>query len=151
MAIILTSLVLAAQIYNGLLFPAMGRIAADMTARGQRVQVLYHDQETTAVCPRYILGHSMGGPAALVQAAGCKAKGHPPVAVVTIDPTGQVGATYYCPRGVYCLNFYDPTHAIGGGARAVVGANNVKMHGYSHMQLPYAPGVVKGALAATAR
>jgi hypothetical protein len=70
---------------------------------------------------------------------------------VTIDPTGQIGATYYCPKGVYCLNFYDPSHLIGGGARAVVGANNVKMHGYSHLQIPSAPGVVNGALAATAR
>lgn len=145
------SATLDADIYNGLIYPEMGTIAARMQARGQHVRVRWHDQENAAQCPRYILGHSMGGPAAIEQAAACVAKGKAPRAVVTIDPTGQVGATYYCPRNVYCLNFYDPTHLIGGGARAVVGANNVKMHGYSHLQLPSAPGVVKGALAATAR
>lgn len=142
---------LDADIYNGLIYPEMGTIAAKMTARGQHVRVRWHDQESAAQCPPFILGHSMGGPAAITQAAACVRQGHPPKAVVTIDPTGQVGATYYCPRGVYCLNFYDPSHLIGGGARAVVGANNVKIHGYTHLQLPSAPGVVKGALSATAR
>ena len=142
------TITLAALLFNGLIYPELGTIADAMVKRGQHVEVLWHDQET-AICPRYILGHSMGGPAALDQGAACARQHKAPKAIITIDPTGQIGATYYCPKGVYCLNYYDPTHLIGGGARAVVGATNIKMHGYSHLQLPSAPQVVRGALAFT--
>ena len=144
----IATITLAAVLFNGLIYPEMGTIADAMAKRGQHVEVLWHDQSTPD-CPPFILGHSMGGPAALNQAANCRKAGKPVKGVVTIDPTGQVGATYYCPRGVRCLNYYDPTHLIGGGARAVVGATNIKMHGYSHLQLPSAPQVVRGALAFT--
>lgn len=146
---VIAASVVVAQLYNGLIYPEMNTIADAMTKRGQHVEVLWHDQETATVCPRYILGHSMGGPAALAEGAACASRGKAPRAIVTIDPTGQIGATYYCPKGVLCLNYYDPSHLIGGGARAVVGAHNVIVKGYTHLQLPSAPVVVRGALGAT--
>jgi pimeloyl-ACP methyl ester carboxylesterase len=125
----------------------MGTIVGAMRHRGQNVRELWHDQENAA-CPRFLLGHSMGGLAALDQANRCATAGHPVRAVVTIDPTGKPG-TLYCPKRTRCLNYYDPTHLIGFGARAVVGATNVRMSGFSHLQLPSVPRVVNGALAAT--
>lgn len=136
-----------AVLFNGLMYPEMGTIGDAMTRRGQHVEILWHDQ-TPSSCPRYILGHSMGGIAALSRGAACAASGHPPRAIVTIDPTGYPG-TLYCPKGVRCLNYYDPTHSIGGGARPVTGAVNVRMSGYTHLQLPSVPSVVRGALAIT--
>lgn len=140
---------LDAVLYNGLVVPEMSTIANAMTARGQHVEVMYHDQESGALCPPYILGHSMGGIAALENGASCARAGHAPKAIVTIDPTGYIGMKLYCPRGVRCLNYYDPTHLVGGGARAVIGAANHKMSGYTHLQLPSVPSVVAGALSAT--
>ena len=136
-----------AVLYNGLIYPEMGTIANAMKARGQNVVVLWHDAPVS-ICAKYFLGHSMGGIAALNQAARCAALGNPPKAVVVIDPTGYPG-TLTCPKRVACLDYYDPTHLIGGGARAVAGAANVRMSGYSHIQLPSVAKVVRGALAAT--
>jgi hypothetical protein len=138
---------LDAEIYNGLLIPEMATIAGAMTKRGQRVEVLWHEAEAAqTACPPYLLGHSMGGNAALRQAARCAAAGHPPRVVVTIDP-GRAPLYHACPRGVRCLNYYDPSHPIGG--QSVAGAANIRVPGYSHLQLPSVPSVVRGALAAT--
>lgn len=147
---ILSTLTVVAQLYNGLLYPEMGTIAAKMQARGQHIQVLWHDQEKAPPCPRYILGHSMGGLAALDQGASCRALGHPPKAIVTIDPAGTVYAIS-CPKGVRCINYYDPSHVISPGnpARKVAGAENHIVRGYTHLTIPSAPFVVRGALAAT--
>jgi pimeloyl-ACP methyl ester carboxylesterase len=148
----LAAVLLGAVLYNGLLYPEMGTIANAIAARGQHVEVLWHDQEQTTACPAYIAGHSMGGLAALDQGRRCAAAGKPPRAIVTIDPAGTLH-TIACPRGVYCVNFYDPSHVIspGNAARKVIGAHNVIVRGYTHLTIPSAPGVIKGALAATAR
>lgn len=138
---------LDAQIYDGLLVPEMSTITAAMTRRGQHVQRMWHDAESyQTACPAYLLGHSMGGNAALRQAARCAAAGRPPRFVVTIDP-GRAPLYHTCPPGVRCLNYYDPSHPIGG--QEVDGATNVIVPGFTHLQLPSVPRVVNGALAAT--
>lgn len=143
-AVILAS-ALAAQIYNGLLIPAMGPIANAMTTRGQHVQVLWHDAEgSQTACPEYLLGHSMGGNAALRQAARCAAAHRPPRAVVTIDPA-RIAAV--CPRGVKCVNYYNPTHPIGG--QYVTGATNIVVTGTDHVGMPNNPKIFRGTLALT--
>ena len=135
-----------AIIYNGLLYPEMGTIAGKMKARGQNVEVLWHDAQTGETrCPRFLLGHSMGANAALRQAAYCVARGHHPV-VVSIDP-GRAPLDHLCPAGTTCINYYDPTHPIGG--QYVDGARNIIVSGYTHLQLPAARAVVVGTLAAT--
>jgi hypothetical protein len=139
--------ILAAQLYNGLLYPEMQPIAAAMMKRGQHVEVLWHDAaDSQTVCPRYLLGHSMGGNAALRQATRCAAAGRPPHVVVTIDP-GRAPLYATCPAKVSCVNYYDPSHPIGG--QRVSGAKNIVVSGYSHLQLPSVPKVVNGALALT--
>lgn len=137
---------LDAELYDGLLVPEMSTIAAAMTRRGQHVRVLWHDAEDQVSCPAYLVGHSMGGNAALRQAARCAAAGRPPRAVVTIDP-GRAPLYHTCPRGVRCFNYYNPGHPIGG--QAVDGAQNIIVPGFSHLQLPSVPRVVAGTLAAT--
>jgi len=127
---------LVALLYNGLLYPEMEPIAARMRARGQHVEVLWHDAEASqTACPRYLLGHSMGGNAALRQAARCLQDGHPPKVVVTIDP-GRAPLFATCHVGLRCINFYDPSHPIGG--QFVQGAQNIRVTGYTHLQLPAA-------------
>jgi hypothetical protein len=144
---ILATAVVAAQIYNGLLYPEMATIANAMQKRGQHVEVLWHDAEQyQTACPKYLLGHSMGGNAALRQATRCAAAGKPPRVVVTIDP-GRAPLDYVCPTHVTCINYYDPSHSIGG--QYVQGAKNVLVPGYTHLQLPSVPRVVQGVLALT--
>jgi hypothetical protein len=144
---ILATAALAAQIYNGLLYPEMDTIATSMQKRGQHVEVLWHDAaDSQTACPPYLLGHSMGGNAALRQAARCAAAGKPPRVVVTIDP-GRAPLAHSCPAHVTCVNYYDPSHPIGG--QYVSGAKNVLVPGYTHLQLPSVPSVVKGALSLT--
>jgi hypothetical protein len=136
-----------AQIYDGLLVPKMSTIANAMTARGQHVEEMWHDAETAqTACPAYLIGHSMGGNAALRQAARCATAGHPPRVVVTIDP-GRAPLYHTCPPSVRCLNYYDPAHPIGG--QIVDGALNIIVPGFTHLQLPAAPRVTVGTLAAT--
>jgi hypothetical protein len=136
--------------YNGLIFGKMGTIVAKMKARGQRVTLLWHDQELS-FCPAFLAGHSMGGEAALDEGAKCSAAGRPVKVIVTIDPMGYPG-TLYCPKGTRCVNYYNPAHVLGIGnaARAVVGAKNVVVTGYSHVQMPLVPKIISGTLAATA-
>lgn len=144
---LLSATVLAAQVYNGLLFADMGYIAQQMEKRGQHVQVLWHDAaDQQTACPKFLLGHSMGGNAALRQATRCAARGRPPAVVVTIDP-GRAPLFHVCPHKVKCVNYYDPSHPIGG--QSVVGAINILVTGYSHLQMPIAPRIVVGALALT--
>lgn len=138
---------LAAQIYNGLLYPEMGTIANAMTKRGQHVEVLWHDQEDRSTCPPYLLGHSMGANTALRQAARCAAAGRPPRIVVTIDP-GRAPLFHSCPPKVTCYNLYNPAHAIG-GQRVSGTTHNIIIEGYTHLQLPLAPRVVKFTLGVT--
>lgn len=139
------ALAVVAQIYNGLLYPEMATIANAMERRGQHVQVLWHDAaDSQTRCPRYLLGHSMGGNAALRQAARCAAVGRAPRMVITIDP-GRAPLAHTCPQGVHCINYYDPSHPIGG--QFVDGATNILVTGYSHLQLPSVPRVVAGVLA----
>jgi hypothetical protein len=146
---IIGATVLVAQIYDGLLYAEMSTIANAMQRRGQHVQELWHDAETSqSICPRYLLGHSMGGNAALRQAARCAAIGRAPRAVVTIDP-GRAPLYHTCPPKVVCINYYDPSHPFGG--QSVDGAHNVVVPGYTHLQLPSVGSVVRGALAATAK
>jgi thioesterase domain-containing protein len=134
-------------IYDGLLVPEMGTIERAMIQRGQHVQRLWHDaEEAQTACPAYLVGHSMGGNAALRQAARCAAAGHPPRAVVTIDP-GRAPLYHTCAPGLRCWNYYDPQHAIGG--QIIDGARNIIVPGFTHLQLPSVPRVVDGVLAAT--
>lgn len=143
------SAVLVAQIYNGLLYADMGYIAQLMEKRGQHVEVLWHDAaDSQTICPKYLLGHSMGGNAALRQATRCAARGKAPVVVVTIDP-GRAPLFHQCPAHVKCVNFYNPAHPIGG--QFVNGASNIVVEGYAHVQMPFAPSIVKQALALTAK
>ncbi len=136
--------------YNGLIYGEMGTIVNDMKARGQHVALYWHDQEKSS-CPAFITGHSMGGEAALDEGAKCSAAGHPVKVIVTIDPMGHPG-TLYCPKGTRCVNYYNPAHVLGPGnaARKVVGAQNTIVTGYSHVQMPLVPKIIKGTLAATA-
>lgn len=143
----LFSAVLVAQVYNGLLYADMGYIAGLMEKRGQHVEVLWHDAENgQTICPKYLLGHSMGGNAALRQATRCASEGHPPSVVVTIDP-GRAPLFHQCPAHVKCYNYYNPAHPIGG--QFVDGASNIVVAGYAHVQMPFAPYIVKMALALT--
>ena len=136
-------------LYNGLMYAEMGTIAGKMTARGQHVSVLWHDAESSA-CPKFLAGHSMGGLAAIDEGTKCSAAGHPIKVIVTIDPMGYPG-TLYCPKGTRCVNYYNPAHVLGPGnaARAVVGAANTVVLGYSHVQMPLVPKIIAGTLAAT--
>ena len=60
-------------------------------------------------------------------------------------------------RGLGCQgvkhggNYYNPAHVLGPGnsARAVVGAANTVVLGYSHVQMPLVPKIIAGTLAAT--
>lgn len=140
------TVLLVAQIYNGLLYPEMQTIADAMTHRGQRVQVLWHDQEDQRRCPPVLIGHSMGGDAALHQAQRCTLAGRPPRVVVTIDPGGRPQDAW-CPAKVKCVNFYNPMHPIGG--EFVQGAKNIVVKGYTHLQMPTAPYIVRSTLELT--
>ena len=135
--------------YNGLVYGEMGTIVNDMKARGQNVALYWHDQEKST-CPTVLTGHSMGGLSAIREGTACSAAGHPVKVIVTIDPMGYPG-TLYCPKGTRCVNYYNPAHVLGPGnsARAVVGAANTVVLGYSHVQMPLVPKIIAGTLAAT--
>ena len=132
--------------YDGLLYARMQTIVGKLRQRGDYVVEAWHDH-TVAGCPRYLVGHSMGGDAALAQAASCAAAGHPPKVVVSIDP-GGAPQNAHCTKGVKCINYYNPDHPIGG--EYVTGATNIIVRGYDHLNMPLAPQIIAGTLAATA-
>ena len=140
---ILATTVLTATLFNGLFYAEMQPTADAMTKRGQHVEVLWHDQ-TSSNCPVFSIGHSMGGQAALNQAAACAARGRAPRLVITIDPARLPAV---CPLHVKCVNYYNPSHPIGGAS--VSGAQNIVVTGYDHLWMPAA--VKKRVLALTAR
>jgi hypothetical protein len=129
---ILAATTMAATLFNGLLYAEMQPTADAMAKRGQRVEVQWHDQGSS-YCPRYSIGHSMGAQAALRQAAACAAAGHPPVLVITIDPARTPAV---CPPRIRCINYYNPSHPIGG--QFVTGAKNIIVTGYDHLWMPAA-------------
>lgn len=146
----MTSIILAtalyAQLYNGLLYAEMGTIAAAMKARGQAVSVLWHDQEPSVkTCPPYLIGHSMGAQAAIRQATRCKAQGHAPKAVLLIDPARTAPAS--CAVGLKCINWYNPSHPIGG--QFISGATNIRVLGTTHVYMPLNATIMRGVLAAS--
>lgn len=125
-----------ATVYNGLLYAEMQPIEQVLQRNHISYKTLWHDaQKSDTACPRFILGHSMGGNAALRQAAKCQAAGRPPALVVTIDP-GRAPLSYQCPKGIRCVNYYNPAHPIGG--QWVAGAENHIVTGYDHLYMPLA-------------
>lgn len=134
--------------YNGLLYAEMGTLVADLEKKGAKVRTLWHDEQWgDTSCPDYIIGHSMGGNAALRQAVKCQAAGHPPKAIVSID-AGRAPLTWVVPDEARyaCFSYYNSAHPIGG---QYIGGKckNTVVTGYIHLYMPAAPIIVKGVLA----
>lgn len=136
--------------YNGLLYAEMGPLVDALSKRGDRVTMLWHDaQETDMSCPEYIIGHSMGGNSAIRQADKCQADDHAPKAIVIID-AGRCPGNSPCSvpdTATYaCQSFYNPEHPIGG--QFISGkCKNTVVPGYSHLQMPGAPGIDRAIFA----
>ena len=139
--------------YNGLLYAEMGGLVTALEKRGDQVSLLWHDaQRTDTNCPEYIIGHSLGGNAAIRQAVKCQSAGRPPKAIVIID-AGRAPTTYQIPANAKftCQSFYNPAHPIGGQVIEPDGTklgqcHNTVVPGYDHLQMPAAPGIVKAIL-----
>jgi len=133
--------------YNGLLYAEMGALSAALERRGDKVTTLWHDaQPGDDNCPEYIIGHSLGGNAAIRQAIKCQARKHPPIAIIVID-AGRAPVTYTVPANAKytCESFYNPDHPIGG--QEIAGkCKNTVVSGYDHLLMPSAPGIVKAIL-----
>lgn len=135
--------------YNGLLYAEMGPLVDALSKRGDRVTMLWHDaQETDTSCPEYIIGHSMGGNAAIRQAEKCQADHHAPKAIVIID-AGRCPGNNPCSvpdtAAYTCQSFYNPEHPIGG--QFISGkCKNTVVPGYTHLQMPGAPGIVRAIM-----
>lgn len=134
--------------YNGLIYAEMGPLVSALQKRGAHVTTLWHDaQATDTRCPDYIIGHSMGGNAAIRQAEKCQAVGHPPKAIIVID-AGRAPLTFTVPATAKyaCVSYYNPLHPIGGQYVAGKCTNHL-VTGYDHIYMPVAPTVVRGVLA----
>lgn len=133
--------------YNGLLYAEMGPLNDVLAKKGAKVRVLWHDeQDYDTSCPQFIIGHSMGGNAAIRQAEKCQAAGKAPKAIVVID-AGRAPLTSSVPSTAKyaCVSYYNPTHPIGG--QDISGkCKNYVVNGYDHLNMPSAPAVVKGTL-----
>lgn len=135
------------KLYDGLFYAEMGTLREALQSKSHVTEEWHDAQENETnihFCFDYFIGHSMGGNAALRQAARCATMGRPPKAVITIDP-GRAPLEHTCPPKIPCINYYDPSHPIGG--QYVNGAKNIVVPGYDHLQLPSVPSVVKGVLA----
>ena len=142
--------------YNGLISADMGPIVSALEKQGDNVQLLWHDaQRSDTNCPEYIVGHSLGGNAAIRQAVKCQAAGRPPKAIVVID-AGRAPVTYQIPANAKfrCVSFYNPDHPIGGQevlpdspAIKLGSCHNTVVPGYDHIYMPSAPGIIRGTLA----
>jgi len=132
-------------VYKGLLFDSVEPLARDIANHGGDVKVFWHDyQRVDLQCPDLIVGHSQGGNAAIRQAVDCQNKGTPPKAIVVID-AGRFPQTSVVPKEVRfaCASYYDPSHPIGG--QYIYGhCKNTRVPGYSHLQMPSTPQVVRG-------
>lgn len=131
--------------YNGLLYAEMGPLVAALQKRHFHVKTFWHDSEARSNgCPSYIIGHSMGGNAAIDQAIVCQRAGHPPVAIVVIDAART--SAYVPANAKYkCVSYYNPSHPIG-GQRVSGKCTNHIVTGYTHLYMPDAPAVVRGVL-----
>jgi hypothetical protein len=134
--------------YDGLLYAEMGPLTAALQKKGNNVVERWHDNPT-ARCPQYIIGHSMGGNRAIQQGLDCQAKGKPPVAIIVIDAgrcPGNSPCSVPASARFSCVSYYDPSHGIGG--QYISGkCRNVRISGYTHLQMPSVPAVVRGVLA----
>jgi len=136
--------------YNGLLYAEMGPLVDALMKRGDRVKLEWHDEaKTDTSCPEYIIGHSMGGNAAIAQAEKCQAAGRAPKAIVVID-AGRCPGNSPCDvpaNAKYeCISYYDPSHPIGG--QKIGGkCTNHTVSGYTHLEMPGVPVIDRGVFA----